>query len=174
MSEIYLIEPLMVHEKAAKLYIDSYRKNGEPHINGSNAMQRYDNYMDWLNMVNLIKTDTSIYGVTASTYFTMRKSDDKIIGTIQLRHYLNEDLRKCGGHIGYGICPTERKKGYGTKQLELVLLKAREMGIPKIMISYDKDNFASAKVAINNGGVLEWEGMHEEDGEIQIFWIDLT
>lgn len=64
-------------------------------------------------------------------------------------------------------------KGYGSVQLSLVLEKAKELRIPRVMISCDKDNTASAKVAINNGGKLEWEGYDEEDGYIQVYWIDL-
>lgn len=51
--------------------------------------------------------------VHASTFFSVRKSDNKIIGTIQLWHFLTDEFKKHGGHIGYGIRPTERKKGYG-------------------------------------------------------------
>lgn len=72
-----------------------------------------------------------------------------------------------------GIRPFERNKGYGAKQLSLVLKKAKELGIGKVMISCDKDNLASAQVAINNGGRLTFEGYDEEDGEIRIYWIDI-
>ena len=57
--------------------------------------------------------------------------------------------------------------------MSLVLEKAKEMHIPRVMISCDKANLSSAKVAINNGGKLEWEGYDEEDGYIQIYWINL-
>ena len=40
------------------------------------------------------------------------------------------------------------------------------------MISCDKDNIVSGKVAQKNGGILEWEGFNEKAGtEIQIYWI---
>jgi predicted acetyltransferase len=52
-----------------------------------------------------------------------------------------------GGHIAYGIRPSERKKGYGKQQLLLILDVARNMNIPKVMIVCDKDNIASAKTA---------------------------
>ena len=62
--------------------------------------------------------------VPATTYFTIRESDNKIIGMINFKHYLNEYLRNFGGHIGYVIRPTERRKGYAKIQLYLVLLEA--------------------------------------------------
>lgn len=174
MSELFLIEPSKELETAAMQYRNDYIEYGENQINGSCGFIRYSNYDEWLQKVALAHNkDTSYIKVPATTYFTVRKSDNKIIGSVQLRHELNDDLRKRGGHIGYGICPSERKKGYGTKQLALVLEKAKELNIPSVMISCDKTNIGSAKVAINNGGKLEWEGNDEEDGFIQIYWITL-
>lgn len=174
MSELLLIEPPKELESAAMQYRNDYIEHGETRINGSCGFIHYSNYDEWLQKVVLAHNkDTSFINVPATTYFTVRKSDNKIVGTIQLRHELNDDLRKRGGHIGYGICPSERKKGYGTEQLSLVLEKAKELYIPHVMISCDKTNLGSAKVAINNGGKLEWEGYDEEDGYIQIYWIVL-
>jgi predicted acetyltransferase len=175
MSELLLVEPSKELETAAMQYRNDYIEHGETHINGSCGFIHYPNYDEWLQKVALAHNkDTSYINVPATTYFTVRKTDNKIVGSIQLRHELNDDLRKRGGHIGYGICPSERKKGYGTKQLSLVLEKARELHIPNVMISCDKTNIGSAKVAINNGGKLEWEGHDEEDGYIQIYWITIT
>jgi predicted acetyltransferase len=174
-SELILVEPSKELEVAAMQYRNDYIEHGETHINGSCGFIHYSNYDEWLQKVVLARDrDTSFIKVPATTYFTVRKADNKIVGSIQLRHELDDDLRKRGGHIGYGICPSERNKGYGTKQLALVLDKARELRIPRVMISCDKSNLGSAKVAMNNGGKLEWEGYDEEDGYIQIYWIDLA
>lgn len=174
MSELYLVEPTKELEAAAMAYRNEYIQKKEPYINGSCGLIHYPSYHEWLDKVNSAHcSETSDLGVPATTYFTVRKTDGKIIGTIQLRHELDDYLRKRGGHIGYGIRPSERKKGYGSRQLALVLEKARALHIPRVMISCDQDNIASAKVAINNGGKLEWEGYDEEDGYIQIYWIDL-
>jgi predicted acetyltransferase len=62
---------------------------------------------------------------------------------------------------------------YGKQQLLLVLEKAREMNIPKVMITCDKDNAASRRTALSCGGILTSENVYE-DKEQQIFWIDLT
>jgi predicted acetyltransferase len=175
LSELILVEPTKKMETFAMAYRNNYILYGETHINGSCGFIHYSNYNEWLEkVISAHNKDTSFLNVPATTFFTVRKTDCKIVGSIQLRHELTENLRKRGGHIGYGICPTERKKGYGSEQLSLVLEKAKVLHIPRVMISCDKDNIASAKVAINNGGKLEWEGYDEEDGLIQIFWIDLT
>jgi predicted acetyltransferase len=169
MYELLLVEPSKDLESTAMQYRNDYIEHGETHINGSCGFIRYSNYDEWLQKVALAHN----LNVPATTYFTVRKIDNKIVGSIQLRHELNDDLRKRGGHIGYGICPSEWKKGYGTKQLSFVLEKAKELLIPRVMISCDKNNLGSAKVAINNGGKLEWEGHDEVDGYIQIYWITI-
>jgi predicted acetyltransferase len=174
MTDLYLAEPTMDLEAEAMAYRAEYLAHGETHINGSLGLIRYDRYSEWLHEVQLAqREETSRLGVAATTYFTVRRSDGRIVGTVQLRHTLNDDLRRRGGHIGYGIRPSERGKGYGTAQLALVLEKARELGLPRVMISCDRDNLASARVAEKNGARLEWEGYDEEDGWIRIYWIEL-
>ncbi|MBE6012351.1 GNAT family N-acetyltransferase [Anaeropeptidivorans aminofermentans] len=173
MDELVLKEPAKEFEKAATELKKEYLENGEDHINGTSGLLRYESYDEWLNIILARYKGGTPSGVAASTYFTVRKSDGKIIGTIQLRHELDADLEKHGGHIGYGIRPSERKKGYGNKQLQLILEKAREIGLDKVMISCNKTNMASAKVIMKNGGLLTYEGPDEEYGIIQIYWINL-
>lgn len=89
-----------------------------------------------------------------------------------IRHRLNEHLLRIGGHIGYGIRPSERNKGYATMQLALALDKAKEMGLTRVLLTCDKYNIGSAKTIINNGGILDSEDII--DGiEIQRYWIEL-
>ncbi|WP_455718560.1 GNAT family N-acetyltransferase, partial [Anaerosporobacter sp.] len=160
-------------EKSIWEYRQEYFNFGETHINGSCSIAYFNDFNEWLNIVLSIEKDKLLADtVPASTFFSVRKSDNKIIGSIQLRHFLTEDLEKCGGHIGYGIRPTERKKGYGKQQLLLVLEIAREMKLPKVMISCDKDNIASSRTIISCGGILTCEN-YFEDKEQQIFWINL-
>lgn len=112
--------------------------------------------------------------VPANTYFFVRISDDKIIGMINIRHELNEFLLNEGGHIGYSIRPSERKKGYGTLMLKLALQKCKELNLTKVLITCDKDNIASAKVIQNNNGILENELYSETfSSVIQRYWIKL-
>ena len=76
-------------------------------------------------------------------------------GTIDLRHYLTEALEQFGGHIGYRIRPTMRKKGYGTLQLQLLLPKAWGMGFERVLITCDDNNWGSIKIIEANGGILQ-------------------
>ena len=173
MYEIELLEPSKELEIAAMDYRQEHIFHNEK-INGSCGFIHYANYDEWLEKVNQAKnSETSHLKIPATTYFSVRKTDNKIIGTIQLRHCLTEELKKHGGHIGYSIRPSERRKGYGKQQLLLVLDIAKQMRIPRVMISCYKDNIASSRTAISCGGILAYENLYEDKVQ-QIFWVDCT
>lgn len=100
---------------------------------------------------------------------------DKYIGRVSVRHFLNDHLLKVGGHIGYDIRPMERRKGYGTLILRLVLPKAKALGIEKALLTCDETNIASRKIIEKNGGVLENRVPNPNGGPDKLrFWIDLN
>ena len=112
--------------------------------------------------------------VAQTTYWLVE--GDKFIGEIGIRHELNESLLKYGGHIGYGIRYSCWGKGYGTKMLSLALKKAKHMGLNKVLITCDNDNFGSAKVIENNNGKLENIVNNTIDGktvQTKRYWIEL-
>lgn len=84
--------------------------------------------------------------------------DDFPVGIGKLRHYLNDNLRILGGHIGYTIRPSKRQRGYGTIILKELLKKAKEIGIDEVLITCREDNTASKKVIQKNGlGLMKIE-----------------
>jgi predicted acetyltransferase len=130
-------------------------------------------YKSWLTHTCKIESKDTCPSnlVPAHTYFLVLENR-RIIGAINIRHYLNDYLFNFGGHIGYGIRPSERKKGYASLMLSMALPIAKELQINKALITCDKNNVGSAKTIMNNGGVLENEVM--EDGETtQRYWIEL-
>jgi len=171
---IELVEVSKEYEKQAMAYRQEYIDYGEK-INGSSGFINYENYDDWLEKIFAQKkNECSSINTPATTYFTIRKRDNKIIGSIQLRHHLTDELEKYGGHVGYGIRPSERGKGYGTQQLALILAKAKALGLSQIMISYYKGNKASARVIVKNGGIFVGEGFNEAKGRVtETYWIDI-
>ena len=88
------------------------------------------------------------------------------LGRIALRHRLTERLLREGGHIGYDVRPTARRRGHATAMLRAVLPEAAARGISSVLVTCDADNVASAKVIRANGGVLE----NELDGKLR-FWV---
>lgn len=93
----------------------------------------------------------------------------EVLGSIQLRHELNDLLLAEGGHIGYGVRPSARRKGAATAALRLALDKARNMGLGRVLVICDADNVASQKPILAAGGVLE-----NTPGKIERYWIPLT
>lgn len=95
--------------------------------------------------------------VPDSVFFLFDEERDRLIGAVHIRHYLNEYLSKQSGHIGIGIRPSERRKGYATLMLGLALRECERLGIDKALITCDRENVGSAKAIIRNGGVLDEE-----------------
>ncbi|MGZ9583675.1 GNAT family N-acetyltransferase [Paenibacillus marinisediminis] len=109
------------------------------------------------------------HAVSSSTYWLIG-ANKRVLGAVNIRHRLNSWLLERGGHIGYGIRPSERRKGHATQLLSLALEEAKKMGIEKALVTCDKNNVGSAKTIRNNGGELESEPI--VDGvAIQRYWI---
>ncbi|MCL2323121.1 MAG: GNAT family N-acetyltransferase [Oscillospiraceae bacterium] len=167
-----LIFPTIEHKKMAMDYRQEYIDCGETNIHGSGGFIHALNYETWLKKITNAQTASLRDWVDCSTYFAFEQ--DKIVGTIQIRHTLNDSLIKSGGHIGYGVSPSQRRKGYATQMLSLALLKCRELGIEKVLVTCDKDNIASAKTIIKCGGIFENEAFDEEEGNmVKRYWIKL-
>ncbi len=90
--------------------------------------------------------------VSHTVYWLVEGSE--YLGRVDIRHKLNEALEKEGGHIGYDVRPSQRKKGYGTLALKLAVQKAHELGIKDILITCDVDNVGSNKIIQTNGGIF--------------------
>ena len=144
------------------------------HTNHSpGAIFRHD-YHDFDNYLARLERKTEEDGrVPNSVFFLLDEARGRLIGAADIRHYLNEDIWITGGHIGDGIRPSERGKGYGTKLVALALKECRNMGIFRVLMTCDKENTASVKTITGNGGVLENTVLNEEGIWEQRYWIDL-
>jgi predicted acetyltransferase len=92
--------------------------------------------------------------------------DEEYLGRLTIRHRLTSQLRNVGGHIGYGVRPSARRRGHATAMLAAALPVARGLGIDRVLVTCDHDNIASRKVIEANGGVLQ-----EPRGVILRYWI---
>lgn len=175
MKEYHLVCPTKAHEEDALAYIEEFRQLGSK-LNGTGGLDRISDYDEWLRKLaqDLDLPNIPADKVPAHTYFLMREGEPRIYGMINIRHKLNDYLLREGGHIGYSIRPTERKKGLGALQLSLGMQKCRELGLSSVLVTCDKSNPGSAGVIRNNGGVLENEMPCKPDGELlQRYWISL-
>src|SRR5699024_1090535 len=73
--------------------------------------------------------------VQDSVFFLLGESRDRLLEAVNIRHYLNDSLLKEGGHIGDGIRPSERRKGYATEMIRLALIECKKLGIDKVLMT---------------------------------------
>ena len=128
----------------------------------------FDHYLE-----NLERKEESDGLVPDSVFFCLDCDRNIFVGAVDVRHYLNENLSVTGGHIGDGVRPSERRKGYATAMIALALDECRKIGITRVLMTCDKDNIGSAKSIMNNGGVLENEVINEDGVPEQRYWIEL-
>ena len=155
-------------------YKDEFDNNNEI-LHGTAGLGKAENFEEWLKAIvdNSFEETVRQGFVPSSTYLAVRVEDDKLLGMIDIRHKLNEYLFNFGGHIGYSIRKSERRKGYAKEMLGQALGQCREMGLDKVLITCDKENIASASTIKSQGGVLENE-VNEEDEIVQRYWINLN
>lgn len=110
----------------------------------------------------------------SKTFLLIRENDNKIIGTVNVRWNLTEEMKQFGGNIGYGIRPTERRKGYNKINLYLGLIEAQKLGLDKVMLDCDVNNLGSARTMQALGGVLERTEVDPYDGVLtSVYWFDV-
>ena len=127
----------------------------------------FDNYLEKLEL-----KEPKDGKVPDSVFFLLDEERNILLGAVNIRHYLNDYLLKYAGHIGDGIRPSERNKGYATEMIRLALIECKKLGINKVLMVCDKDNIASAKTIIKNGGILENEFINDSGKIEQRYWID--
>lgn len=134
-----------------------------------------DNFEDVLKKIEKYKHKDKINkNYSTETFFVAISDMDKIVGGIIFRHQLKGNLINHGGNLGYLIRPAERKKGYGTEMLHLALVKCREKGLKRVLVSCRNTNLASAKVIENNGGIYENDFYDKELNKVyKRYWINL-
>lgn len=134
-----------------------------------NDYRDFDYYLE--NLERKVEQDGR---VPDSVFFCLDVDLDIFVGAVNIRHYLNESLLFTGGHIGDGIRPSQRRKGYATAMIGLALEECKKLGIHRVLMTCDKDNIGSAKSILNNGGVLENEVVNEDGILEQRYWISLS
>lgn len=167
--EITLIKPIEGLVAEFLSMADEYRATGDDRY--KSAADDFSSYVR--NLVFYSKgINLPLDHVPASTFWLVLA--DRIIGRSSLRHYLTSELEHEGGHIGYDIRPSERRKGYGKLILKLTLERARDIGLDRVLLTCDTDNTASAKIIERNGGVMQGQVSSNKSGKpISQYWIEL-
>lgn len=175
-SDILTLRKVKISDlEAAADYRAEFLASGDS-MDGCSHLRKYENmagWYDWICKAEQRETCPPNW-VPDSQYISVRKSDGRLVGMLDIRHELNEACLNLFGNIGYSIRPSERCRGYATIQLTLAKEICKEMGMEKILISCHKENTASARTIIKNGGILENEVVDHRNGEVlQRYWISL-
>ena len=145
-------------------------------MDGTGSLRKCDAAQEWIEFNQKMENSRTVpaHWVTSSQYVCVRADDMRIVGMIQLRHELNEYLYNFGGHIGYSVRPSERRKGYAGRMLAEFLPICRRMGLSRVLVTCMTGNEASRRTILKNGGVYE-NTVFEPDEKVNLerYWIDL-
>lgn len=178
-ENFYLEDPSMERKNDVIEYMNEHVKYNS-NINGTGSFdhvlegETYEECLDRYYKIQDNEYAKSIDRCPGKTYFLIRKNDNKLIGMINIRHHLTPKMLVHGGHIGYGVRPSERRKGYNKINLYLGLIKAlEEFNLDKVMLDCDVKNLGSDKTIQALGGVLERTDIDDYDGALtNVYWIN--
>ena len=157
-----LVRPTLENKDSAIAFRNEFFDYGEKVINGSEMLDYTDTYEKWLRLVETNTNSKTVNPdwVVTDTFFAVDEAG-KIVGIIDFRHELKGFLVNFG-HTGYSVRFSERKKGYATQMLSLIMQVAKEAGLDHLQLSVERTNEPSVKTIIKNGGVyvrsFEYEG----------------
>ena len=174
MEKFYLENPSIKRKDEAINYVKEFYENNS-NLNGDSGLDKYlDDYEGWLEFLGKLSNPSTVPSgyCPGYEYFLIRKNDSKLVGLINLRYNLNKNLLLHGGHIGYSIKVSERRKGYNKINLYLCLIKARELGLDKVLLTAYDDNIGSVKTILDAGGVLE-NKINDNGKLLGRYWIDV-
>ncbi len=178
MHIIRLIEPSLEYIDeiwAFRAEILESDADSEDRFAGCMSLDSCGSAEEWIHVCELRKSEETCRkvgsDVPSDTHLAIRHSDNRLVGIIDLRHHINHPiLGTWGGHCGYSVRPSERRKGYAKEMLKLNVQNAKALGIEKMLVTCDSDNKASEKTIIANGGVFE--NIIVVDGtEMKRYWI---
>ncbi len=104
--------------------------------------------------------------------FLLAEHDGEIVGRVSIRYGLTPFLLHEGGHIGYGVRPAWRRRGFATSILRQSLLRTDARGIDRVLVTCDDDNAGSAAVIERLGGVLDDVRPGHDGTPKRRYWID--
>ena len=175
MEEFILIRPTIEYACQIAQYRQEFLDAGDS-MDGTGPLRRIKDPDEYIKTCEEYEDKQTVpsHLVPATQLMLVRKADNKVLGFLQIRHEFNDYLSQFGGHIGYSVRPSERRKGYAKEMLKMALPYCREIGIDKVLITCIDGNIGCEKTILANGGVYE-STVHEpyDNKDLKRFWITL-
>lgn len=179
MEKFYLERPSFERKDEIIEYINEFVEyNSE--INGTGGLDKIiEGYTFEQALERCLSMEDANYAkkinrCQSKTFLLIRENDNRIVGTINVRWNLTEAMKRFGGNIGYGIRPTERRKGYNKINLYLGMQEAKKLGLDRVMLDCDVNNLGSDRTLKALGGVLERTEVDPEDNILtNVYWFDV-
>ncbi|MFD0588913.1 GNAT family N-acetyltransferase [Paenibacillus sp. GCM10027627] len=176
MGHVRLVKPAAEYRQSYTAFYEDWKSTGEGIVPW--VVQRdpgdFEAYLDFLYGFDTEeKAALSENGFVPNSTYWLLDGEDQVVGAVNIRHRLNEKLLESGGHIGYGISPSHRRKGYARAQLALALNIVKEMGLKRVLLVCNKTNEASERTIRGAGGQFESMATSDDGEELLRFWIEL-
>lgn len=174
MNKVRLVRPAMGYREPYLSFYADWIRSGEaivPWVVREDPGD-FEAMLDFLYAEDSEEKISNPLWVPHSTYWLLNE-ENLVVGAVNIRHRLNEKLLNSGGHIGYGIRPGHRRRGYASALLAQALQIAKAMGLDQVLLVCDKGNLGSEKTILKHGGRFESEFSEDDGNIVKRFWIHL-
>lgn len=172
--KIHLVRPMIELEEAYVDFYNDWRTAGEKISPKVLGQLKLDNFKQMVPvLLDKSNPEKIPAGHVPESVYWLIDGNNRMLGAVTIRHGLTKRLFNTEGHIGAGIRPSERRKGYATKTLELALDKMREIGFEQALVTCNEDNLGSEKAIVKNGGVRGHDFLEVHGNIVRRYWIEL-
>ena len=180
MEKFYLETPSLERKNEIIDYINEFVEY-KSDINGSGSLDNilygytFEQALDRCLNMQYEEYAKNLGRCQSKTFLLIRENDNRVVGALNIRLSLSGKMKTFDGNIGYGIRPTERKKGYNKINLYLGLIEAQKNNINTVKLVCEASNLGSVKTIEALGGILEQTDIDPYDGILtSVYWFNVN